>query len=435
MELDRTKQPSICPMETFQIQRPEMLEMPNGIPVRIFRAGEEEVVRLDIMIRGGLLEQTQPLQAVFTARMLREGTARFSSAEIAEKLDYYGAWLDVSSSMTHSFLTLYTLNKYFAQTFALLVSMLKEPTFPEREFAVVVDGNRQQFLVNREKVEVLARKELNIRLFGRNHPFGRYAELEDYERITTAVLRTMHQHYYCAKNCTCYLSGYVTDEILKLIESELGQDMWGSAEGISPSLVDCLPESLNGKRCFIERPEALQSAVRMGCFTVDSQHPDFLKLRFMVTLFGGYFGSRLMKNIREDKGYTYGIGAGLVAYPFRNMLVVNTQAANEYANEVIREVNYEMERLQAELVSSEELDMVKNYVMGDMCRSYESPFSMADAYIFLETSGLSDDFFTRAQQTVADITAEDVRDMACKYLRKESFTEVIAGKKCDEMNA
>ena len=262
-----------------------------------------------------------------------------------------------------------------------------------------------------------------------------YGGIEDYERITTAVLRTMHQHYYCAKNCTCYLSGYVTDEILKLIESELGEDMWGSAEGISPSLVDCLPESWNGKRCFIERPEALQSAVRMGCFTVDSLHPDFLKLRFMVTLFGGYFGSRLMKNIREDKGYTYGIGAGLVAYPFRNMLVVNTQAANEYANEVIREVNYEMERLQAELVSSEELDMVKNYVMGDMCRSYESPFSMADAYIFLETSGLSDDFFTRAQQTVAEITAEDVRDMDCKYLRKESFTEVIAGKKCDEMDA
>lgn len=422
-------------METFHLQQPEMLQMPNGIPVRVFRAGEEEVVRLDVMIRGGLLEQTQPLQAVFTTRMLREGTARFSSTEIAEKLDYYGAWLDVSSSMTHSFLTLYSLNKYFAQTFTLLVSMLKEPTFPEKEFAIVVDGNRQQFLVNKEKVEVLARKELNIRLFGRNHPFGRYAEIEDYERLTTAVLREMYQRYYCAKNCTCYLSGYVTDEILKLVESELGQNMWGSAEGISPSLVDCSPESWNGKLCFIERPEALQSAVRMGCFTIDSQHPDFLKLRFLVTLFGGYFGSRLMKNIREDKGYTYGIGAGIVSYPFRNMLVVNTQAANEYASKVIREVEYEMDRLQTELVTGKELDMVKNYVMGDMCRNYESPFSLTDAYIFLETSGLSDDFFTKAQQTVADITSGDVRDMACKYLRKESFTGVIAGKKCDEVNA
>ncbi len=435
MELDRTKQPSIRPMEPFQIQHPETYRMPNGIPVRVFRAGEEEVVRLDIMIRGGLWEQTQPLQAVFTSRMLREGTAQFSSVEIAERLDYYGAWLDVSSSTTHSFLTLYSLNKYFAQTFTLLVSMLREPLFPEKEFAVVVDGNRQQFLVNREKVEVLARKELNIRLFGPNHPFGRYAELEDYERLTTDALREMHRRYYCSKNCTCYLSGYVTDEIRKLVEAELGQAEWGSEEAVVPSLDDRQPESWAGKRCYIERPDALQSAVRMGCFTVDANHPDFLKLRFMVTLFGGYFGSRLMKNIREDKGYTYGIGAGLVFYPYRSMLVVNTQTANEYADEVIREVGEEINRLQNERVSPKELEMVKNYVMGDMCRSYESPFSLADAYIFLETTSLSDDFYARAQQTVVDITADDVREMACKYLRKESFTEVIAGKKCGEKTA
>lgn len=381
MTLDRTRQPSIRPMELFQIQKPESYVMPNGIPVRMFRAGEEEVIRLDIMIRGGQWEQTQPLQATFTSRMLREGTAHYTSSEIAEKLDYYGAWLDVSSSMNHSFVTLYSLNKYFPRTLEIVASMLKEPLFPGKELAVVVEENKQQYLVNREKVEVLARKKLSAILFGRNHPCGRFAELEDYDRLTQDVLCTMYRNYYGSRNCTCYLSGCVTPEICKALEQALGQEAWGCGRA-ADDVADKLPDTMPMRQSFIERPDAFQSALRMGCLSVGCTHPDFLKVRLLMTLFGGYFGSRLMKNIREDKGYTYGIGAGLSLYPFRSVMTISTQAANEYVEPIVNEIGWEIDRLHAELVSEKELTMVKNYVMGDMCRNYESPFSLADAYIF-----------------------------------------------------
>lgn len=426
--LDRTRQPHIRPMRPFEIQHPSEHRMPNGIPVHVINSGDAEVVRLDIMIRGGQWEQERPLQATFTSRMLREGTVHYSSAEIAEKLDYYGAWLDVSSSMNYSFITLYSLNKYFSSTLPIVASMLKEPVFPEKELSVVIEANKQQYLVNREKVEVIARKKLNVNLFGESHPCARYAVLEDYDKLTPDILRDMHSRFYHSGNCSCYLSGCVTDEMLSLLEKELGQFEWGTQQTI-PELTDICPQGEKSKRVFIERTDALQSAIRLGCFTLDDKHPDSLKLKLLITLFGGYFGSRLMKNIREEKGYTYGISAGLVPYPFRNMLIVSTQAANEYACPIIEEVYREIDRLHNEKVPQSELSMVKNYTIGDLCRTYESPFSLADAYIYLDTYGLKGDYFLRMQQEVLETTAEDIMDLARKYLRKDELTEVIAGKK------
>lgn len=426
--LDRTKQPQIRPMAPFKIQRPSEYIMPNGIPVHIINSGDAEVIRLDIMIRGGQWEQQKTLQATFTCRMLREGTIRYSSAEIAEKLDYYGAWLDVSSSMNYSFITLYSLNKYFSETLPIVASMLKEPTFPEKELSVVVESNRQQYLVNKEKVEVIARKELNINLFGGTHPCARYATLEDYNNLTSDVLREMHHRFYHSGNCHCYISGCVTNKMLSLLEKELGSSVWGMPQ-VTPELKDVIPSGRNSKRVFIERNDALQSAVRLGCFTLEDKHPDSLKLKLLITLFGGYFGSRLMKNIREDKGYTYGISAGLIPYPFRNLLIISTQAANEYVGPIIEEIYHEIDRLHNEKVSESELSMVKNYTMGDLCRTYESPFSLADAYIYLDTYGLNNDYFFRMQQEVLKTTADDIIDLSRRYLRKDELTEVIAGKK------
>ena len=162
---------------------------------------------------------------------------------------------------------------------------------------------------------------------------------------------------------------------------------------------------------------------------MDRLHPDFLKARVMVTLFGGYFGSRLMSNIREDKGYTYGIGAGIVTYPGVSVLAISTEAANEYAEAVITEVYKEMDLLCNEHVPQTELDMVKNYMLGDWCRSYEGPFSLSDAWIYVETGGLDKEFFVRSIDAIQSITCEEVQALAQKYLCKENLIEVIAGKK------
>lgn len=177
MMLNRTVPPAIKPVANFEIPLPERRVMQNGMPLNVIRTGSEDVVRFDLLVRGGQWCQEYPLQAMFTNRMLREGSAGMTSSEIAEKLDYYGAWLDLSSSVNYGFVTLYSLGKYFPQTLEVLASMVKEPVFPEKELSVVVEMNRQQFKVNAQRVDVMARKGLNRALFGIGHPLGRYAEI------------------------------------------------------------------------------------------------------------------------------------------------------------------------------------------------------------------------------------------------------------------
>lgn len=428
MNLDRSLPPQLRPMGDFNIVCPERRKMKNGIALNLIQAGSQDVVRFDLLIGGGQWHQTQALQAMFTNRMLREGTVSMTSTQIAEKLDYFGAWLELSSSANYGFITLYSLNKYFPRTLEVVADMVKNPSFPEKELSILAEANRQQFLVNNTRVEVIARKQLNRLLFGEKHPFGRLAEKEDYDRITPELLRDFYRKHYHSGNCSIYVSGKVTPEIVRSIEEHLGDSPWGEIREVSP-LSFIPPCKTEEKHHFVERADALQSSLKMGGFVMDRLHPDFLKARVMVTLFGGYFGSRLMSNIREDKGYTYGIGAGIVNSPGNGVLVVTTEADNCYIDAIISEVYHEMDRLRNDRVPSEELDMVKNYMLGDLCRSYEGPFSLSDAWIYAETAGLDDDFFLRSIDAVRNTTRDDICTLAQKYLRNENLIEVVAGKK------
>lgn len=426
--LDRTQCPVINPLTDFDIQQPEREIMPNGVSLNILRAGNEEVLRMDILIGAGTWHQTLPLQALFTNRMLREGTLHLTSAEIAERLDFYGAWMELSTSMNCNFLTLYSLNKFFPQSLAILSAMMKEATFPEEEMKVTVESNRQQFIVNSTKVDVMARKEFNKAIFGESHPCGRHAVLEDYDQLKTQHLREFYRHYYHSENCSIYLSGYVTEAVLNQIRKEFGSAPWGEPSLCEP-LTPLPTPVFEGRRIHIEYSTAVQSSVRLGCPLMDRNHPDFSGMKVLTTVLGGYFGSRLMSNIREEKGYTYGISATIASYPFQGYLAIGTETANEYVEPCIREVKNEIRRLQEERISEQELTMVKNYMMGEMCRSYEGPFSLSDAWIFVETAGLEKNFFLTHAKKIRSVTADELRDLAIKYFRPDDMLEVVAGKK------
>ena len=425
--MDRTIQPEIQPLKNFHIQTPVRTTLPNGIPLTVINAGEQEVVRMDVLFSGGRWQQSQKLQALFTNRMLREGTTKYTAATIAEKLDYYGSWLELSSSSEYAYITVYSLNKYLAKTLEVVESMIKEPLFPQKELQTILDTNIQQYLVNTSKVDFLAHHSLLKSLYGEQHPCGKIVMEEDYHTITPEVLREFYERYYHSGNCSIFLSGKVTDDIISRVTDifgiPFGQYQLQMPKSSFPFAA--IPE----KRIFTEREDAMQSAVKMGCTTITREHPDYPKLRVLMTLFGGYFGSRLMSNIREDKGYTYGISAGVVFYPDSGLLIVSTETDNEYVEPLIQEVYHEIDRLHLDPVSAEELRIVRNYMLGEMCRSYESPFSLSDAWIFIATSGLKDDYFARSLQAVNEITPAEIQDLAQRYLCKETLKEVIAGKK------
>ncbi|WP_291529808.1 M16 family metallopeptidase [Bacteroides sp. UBA939] len=426
--LDRSIPPLICEPKQLEVQLPEKRTMPNGIPLYILNAGDNEVLRIDLLMESGRWQQNHRLQALFTNRMLREGTRRYSAAAIAEKLDYYGAWLELSSASEYAYVTLYSLNKYLPETLDVLESIVKEPLFPEKELEVIVNNNIQQFLVNSSKVDFLAHRTMLNAIYGKEHPCGQLVEEEDYHLITPSILREFYDRYYHSGNCSIYLSGKVSADCIRRIEAVFGSEPFGKGF-LKPERNMYVPVTSSEKRFFAERADALQSAVRLGMLSAHRQHPDYLKVRVLVTLFGGYFGSRLMSNIREEKGYTYGISAGIMPYPDSSLFVINTETANESVEPLIKEVYHEIDRLQNDLVPEEELTVVKNYMLGDMCRNYESAFSLADAWIFIHTSGLSNTYVTDVLEAVKSITSVEIRELSAQYLCKENLKEIISGKK------
>lgn len=425
--MNRTIQPEIQTLKNFRILPPIRITLPNGIPLTVINAGEQDVVRMDVLFAGGRWQQSQKLQALFANRMLREGTVKYTSAVIAEKLDYYGSWLELSSSSEYAYITVYSLNKYMAQTLEIVESMIKESLFPEKELLTILDTNIQQYLVNTSKVDFLAHRSLLQALYGEQHPCGKLVVEDDYHAITPEVLHRFYHQYYHSGNCSIYLSGKVTEEVISRVTDAFGTPFGQYDQPLQELIFPFTATS--EKRIFTEREDAMQSAVKMGCTTIPREHPDYLKLRVLMTLFGGYFGSRLMSNIREDKGYTYGISAGIMFYPGSGLLAISTETDNEYVEPLIQEVYHEIDRLHQEIVPIEELTMVRNYMLGEMCRNYESPFSLSDAWIFIATSKLDDDYFSRSLQAVNEITPAEIQNLAQRYLCKETLKEVIAGKK------
>lgn len=426
--MNRKIQPHIRKIKDLNICTPIRITLPNGIPLSIINAGEEDVVRIDIIFSGGRWHQSQKLQALFTNRMLREGTKKYSSAEIAEKLDYYGSWLELSTSSEYAFVTIYSLNKYVKETLSIVESMIKESIFPEQELKIILDTNIQQYRINSSKVEFLSQQGLLQTVYGSQHPCGQILSEDDYRNISSQVLQNFYEQYYHSQNCIIFLSGKITSEIIQQVIEHLGSSFGSKSIQKDYKKRFCLTPA-SDKRIFIENTNALQSSVKIGCATISQQHPDYLKIRVLITLLGGYFGSRLMSNIREKKGYTYGISAGIVPYPDNGLFLISTETANEYVAPLIKEVYHEIDRLHQELVAEDELTIVRNYMLGEMCRSYESPFSLADAWIFITTSKLDDDYFLRSVKVINEITPKEIQDLVQKYLCKENLKEVIAGKK------
>lgn len=426
--IDRTTCPTIKSFNAVDIQKPECYILPNGIPLNIIKSGEEDLIRMDILINGGIWHQSRPLQALFTNLMLREGTKTKTSSQISEQLDYYGAWIETNTTLNYNFLTLYSLCKYFNKTLAILTDILLNPIFPQDEFSLVLEKSKQQYLINESKVGIIAHKRFHKALFGDMHPCGRFAQQKDYELITVDLLKLYYETFYHSGNCCIFISGKIHKSTIDLIERELGSSSWGKMS--LPTLLESKHlDTESEKKIYIEHPNAIQSALRVGGLLVDRKHEDFEKLRVLTTLLGGYFGSRLMSNIREEKGYTYNINANLIAYPYHGFLSISTETGNDYVEKTLHEIKCEIKRLQEEPVPIQELRMVQNYMVGEVCRIYEGALSIPDAWIFIKSAGLPDNYFSESGKIIFQTGPEEIRNLACKYLNPENQIEVVVGKK------
>ena len=393
----------------------------------VLRSDTLDAVRLDIVVGAGQGHQDKLLQALFTNRLLREGTRHHTSAELAEKLDYYGAWLELTVSVHHSYLTLYTLKRYACETFALVGEMLHEPLFPEERLRIISANNKSQYMVNRQRADVIARRLFNRAVYGDNHPCGRFAEEKDFDAITRDDLLRFFTAYYRPDNCNIYLAGNVDDHLIEAL-SQGGGTLAEAQLSFGQNTLSLTSPSLGGGRgeaLIHHLPSAVQASIRMGGLLMDVASDDYYRMRVVSTILGGYFGSRLMKSIREDKGYTYSISADMLTNTRQVLFVVSSEALADKGEVIAEEVRQHCRRLAEERVPDDELTMVRNYMIGEICRNYEGAFSLIDAYIYIHTLGLPLEHISRTIDTVRSIDAETIRRTAAQWLDADRFHTVI----------
>jgi predicted Zn-dependent peptidase len=434
--LDRTTPPAIQ-QTAFSFRKPTERILDNGTPLYIIETEGLDAVRIDFVFSAGQLHQSRKLQALFACRMLREGCRGYSAAEFAERLDYFGAWLELSVSMGHSFVTLYTLKKHFAPTIELVQRMLTEPTYSEEQFHTVCANNKARLLVSLQKGDVQAMRALRHSIYGAEHPCGMNVTPEDYDtlRVTDAI--DFYHRYYGSRTCQIYLSGDIDNALLEHVETLFGREAWGNGERVESGKIKVksnLPAGGNNQlpsnnfqldTQFISHPTAVQDSIRMGYLLMDVTDADYLPMRVLTAVLGGYFGSRLMKNIREEKGYTYHIGSDLVTNTSQALFIVHCEAQAGKAKEIIDEVCREMQRLQTEPITDDELHMVRNYMTGEICRNYESAFALTDAYIFIHNLGLPTEHIEHTIEAIRTTDEAHLQQLAQRYLHPEMLHCVV----------
>jgi len=424
--IDRKTTPAYGIIDKIQFPLPEQEILGNGLPMHTIQGGVHDIVRLDYSFPAGSRYASLPLTALAVNQLLQEGTKKYHARELAEKLDYYGAvfkpWI---TSDTAGF-TVFSLSKHLIPVTGLVHSMITEPVFPEEELLVFLQKRKQQFLVEMERVSYRARNRFTEVLFGENHPYGRTLREDDFHRINREVLRDFWKKTYASSRSWVLVSGKPGPSRLNEMKKRLASLPLHTEEDTLPSFPDIT--SCPGKRHVVPMPRHMQSALRIGRLTFTRDHPDFPAMLVLNTILGGYFGSRLMRNIREEKGYTYGIVSFLSPLHNAGYLTIVSEVGAENTANTIKEIYREMETMQRKPVGDEELDLVRNYMMGDLLRELDGPFATAETYRSIVDAGMDMSHVQHIMETIKNITPGEIGKLAQKYLNPENMKEVIAGR-------
>ncbi len=415
--------PSIRPIEKLELPPVESIRLDNGMPVYLIDVGTQEALKLELVFFAGRPYEEKQMVARATASLLKEGTRQRDSAQIAEAFDFFGSSLSAPQSLDTANLVVYSLNRHFESILALLSEILAEPAFPEQELMAFIQRNQKSLREDLSKNEVLAYRKITEVIFGESHPYGYNSTPETYGALIREDLIRHFQRCYTVDNSVLFVSGKIDDQVVPLLNRFLGQlDRKGKPVMNAFPAIPSHP-----KKIHLEHPGTVQSAIRIGRHLFDRKHPDFPGLYVLNTVLGGYFGSRLMANIREEKGYTYNIYSLLDTMRFDGSFYIGTEVGKEFTENSLREIYREMEQLCQDPVGEEELTMVRNYLLGSFLSMVDGPFNVADVVKTLVLEDLPLDYFTQLVDATRYTTAKDLLDLSQKYLVPDKMWEVVVG--------
>lgn len=420
--IDRVKEPSFGKIDTISLMEPTVQHLSNGLPVFSVNAGAQDVLKIELVFGAGTSTPNKLLVGSSAINLMKEGTAKRTAAEIAEAVDFYGSYLQTEIAHEESSLSLYTLNKHLGKTLPTLAEVYSEPAYPEREFETYVLKNQQEMMVNQQKVGYLGSKAFSAALFGEKHPYGRSAGIPDYGSLNRSDLVEFHQKFIKDKILYIIVSGKLADDTLSRLEEHFGKH---SREALQERPMEFL--DVEAKTVHATKEDAVQNAIRIGRVLFNRTHPDFVGMQILATVLGGYFGSRLMSNIREDKGYTYGIGAGVVSLKRGGYLSISTEVGADVCQAALNEIYFEIERLRKDLIPNSELELVRNYMLGSVLKSIDGPFQIAGKWKSYLKYGLGIETHHELIHRIKTITPERLRELAQTYLQKDDLKQVTAG--------
>jgi predicted Zn-dependent peptidase len=230
-----------------------------------------------------------------------------------------------------------------------------------------------------------------------------------------------YQRYYKEGKLVIFVAGKLHEDTFPLLEQYFG-DFTNTP--VQPRQIE--PAGASEKKYRVTNdPQGVQGAIRIGIPFPNRHHPDFIKTQVLNNLFGGFFGSRLMSNIREEKGYTYGIYSYLENHVQQSAWIISTEAGRDVCEATITEVYKEMDILRDELVDDEELLLVRNYMMGSILGDLDGPFHIINRWKTIILNGLPEDYFYQQIRTIQSVSSEQLRDLSRKYLVPENFYELV----------
>lgn len=422
-KLDRKTAPEIKDFGKLNIPHPRKIVLDNGIPLTILDNGSQEVNRISLIWDGGICETKRPSIASLTANLMREGTNRHNGAEIAEIFEFNGAWIKSNIHSHHSSIVIHSLNSRTENVLPILAETIISPNFPEQATSVLREKMARSAELDLEKVEYHSSLSNRKLLFGDKHPLANSDTASEIRDINIQDIFDFHKKIYCTDTCGIYIAGRITPKIEDLINTHFGQ--LNKSTGCNLNIIPFSPSTT--KEQIINRPGALQSSIRLSIPTIDRQHPDYANLRIAIMALGGYFGSRLMANIREDKGYTYGISSSLLGYKEGGIVSIATQCDNQYVKPLIEEVKKEIYRMTTSDFSDDELSILKHFAMTQLASSLDSPFTIMDYYENMRIASTPSDYFEAQINAINNITSDTIAQLAKKHLQLENLYISIAG--------
>ncbi len=422
---DRTQAPKIHDAIDFNYILPPLQQtvMQNGITLHWLNAGVQDVIEVDWVFPAGIWYEPKPGVAQSTAALLKNGTLRRSAQAINEAFEFYGANLQVSCGNDFVIVSLFTLSKHLPKLLPVVHEVLLHSIFPEEELALYRQNTIQKLAVSLRQCEFVANQKIDAAIFGEAHPYGRYSKEKDINALQRQDLLDYYSSRFNLSQAHLFISGKISDKELKAVEEVFGKTELTA----QPAMLHSFEKqpSAERKQYITNDPNGVQGAIRIGREFINRHHEDFAPMVVLNTLFGGYFGSRLMSNIREDKGYTYGIYSAQSPFRHGGTLTIHTEVGRDVIEKAVNEIYFEMDRLCTEQVGEEELLLVKNYLLGNLLGDLDGPFHIIQRWRSLILNGLTIDHFNRNIGIYKTVTAKELQQLARKYWQKEDFYELV----------